>query len=62
MDRLIEALTAAGGILRVRALLAFAFVGTLCGLFISDPAMIPEGLTALTGTVVGYYFGTREGA
>ena len=62
MNKLIELLTGVGGVLRVRALIAFAFVGTLCYLFIANPETVPEGLIGLSGTVVGYYFATRDGS
>lgn len=58
MDKLATLLTGEGGILRVRALIAFAFVGTVCYLF-ADGQSVPGELLGLTGGAVGYYFGTR---
>ena len=61
MQSLTNLLTGEGGLLRVRALLAFAFTGTVCYLFI-DGQSVPGELLALVGGSVGYYFGTRGGA
>ena len=58
MTALTNLLTGEGGLLRVRALIAFAFVATTCYLFI-DGVTPPGELLALTGGAVGYYFGTR---
>ena len=58
MDSIKNLLTGTGGLLRVRALLAFAFTGTTVYLFVDGTAVPPE-LMALTGGAVGYYFGTR---
>ncbi len=51
-------LTGEGGLLRVRALLAFAFTAATIYLFV-DGAEAPPELMTLTGGAVGYYFGTR---
>ena len=60
MDTFKSMLTGTGGLLRVRALITFALVGTVCYLFI-DGQSIPGELLALTGTAFGFYFGTRAG-
>ena len=51
-------LTAEGGPLRVRALLAFAFTGVTCYLFL-DGQQVPETLLVLNSGVVAFYFGNR---
>ena len=61
METLSKLLAGEGGLLRVRALLAFAFAATTCYLFI-DGQTPPGELLALTGGAVGYYFGTRGAA
>ena len=61
MDAIKNLLTGTGGLLRVRALLAFAFTGATVYLFI-DGTEVPAELMALTGGAVGYYFGTRGGS
>ena len=58
MQALTNLLTGEGGLLRVRALLAFGFTGTACYLFIAGTA-VPGELLTLVGGTVGYYFGTR---
>ena len=58
MSKLVELLTGEGGLLRVRAVIVFAFVGTVCYLF-ADGQSVPGELLALTGGAVGYYFSTR---
>lgn len=58
MEKLVTLLTGEGGLLRVRALITFALVGTVCYLFI-DTQTVPGELLALTGGAFGFYFGTR---
>ena len=58
MEKVLALLTGEGGVLRVRALIAFAFVATCCYLF-ADGQTVPGELLALTGGVLGFYYGTR---
>ncbi|KKK61604.1 hypothetical protein LCGC14_3012670 [marine sediment metagenome] len=58
MSRLIELLTGEGGILRVRALLAFGLTGTVCFLALSE-LPVPEPILILDGTALGFYFAQR---
>lgn len=59
MEKLATLLTGEGGILRVRALIAFALVGTVCYLF-ADGQSVPSELLGLTGGAVGFYYGNRS--
>ena len=61
MEKVLALLTGEGGVLRVRALIAFAFVGTVCYLFAAE-LTVPGELLALTGGVLGFYYGTRPAA
>ncbi len=61
MDAIKNLLTGEGGLLRVRAILAFTLTGTVCYLFI-DGQSVPGELLALAGGTLGYYFGTRGSA
>ncbi len=58
MDFIKNLLIGEGGLLRVRALLAFALTGCTVYLFV-DGVDAPPELMTLTGGAVGYYFGTR---
>ena len=58
MDALKSLLTGTGGILRVRALLAFAFTFTTCYLFIEN-GEAPQELLILNAAYLSYYFATR---
>ena len=59
MDKLYEALFGEGGLLRVRAALAFALTGAVIYLFVQDK-VVPDTLLTLTGLADGFYFGTRS--
>jgi hypothetical protein len=59
VEKLYEALFGEGGILRVRAALAFALTGACIYLFVDDKA-VPDSLLALTSLADGFYFGTRS--
>ena len=61
MGALTNLLTGEGGLLRVRALLAFGFSAAAIYLFV-DGQPVPGELLALVGGSVGYYFGTRGAA
>jgi hypothetical protein len=58
MEKLYEALFGEGGLLRVRAILAFALTGACIYLFIDDSA-VPDTLLTLTAGADAYYFATR---
>ena len=58
MNKLIELLTGEGGILRVRALLAFGLTGTVCFLALSETS-VPQEILVLDGTALGFYFAQR---
>ncbi len=58
MSKIAELLTGEGGLLRVRAVVTFIFVGTVCYLF-ADGQEVPSELLGLTGVATGFYFGTR---
>lgn len=60
MDTLKDALFGEGGLIRVRAIIAFALTGTLCYLAI-DGADVPDWLLGVAGPAIGFYFGTRAG-
>ena len=61
MEKVLTLLTGEGGIFRVRALIAFAFVATVCYLFAAE-LTVPGELLALTGGVLGHYYATRAAA
>lgn len=57
-QQLMDALFGDGGLVRVRALLAFSFSAATIYLWVSgDP--VPDALLATTTGAVGYYFGSR---
>ncbi len=58
MDVIKGALFATGGLLKVRALLAYFWSGLTAYLFIDTGSAPPEVMT-VTSAVVGYYFATR---
>ncbi len=57
-ERILEALFGDGGILRVRALLAFILVG-LVGYGFLDGKVEGDTLVTLAATAVAFYFGQR---
>ena len=58
MDTLKNALFGAGGLLKVRALLAYWWSG-LTGYLYIDTGDAPETVLVITTGVVAYYFSTR---
>lgn len=63
METIKTALFGVGGLLKVRALLAFIWSGATIYLFVSGDA-VPETLLVINTGIVTYYFATRtaEGA
>ena len=57
-DKLFDALFGEGGLLRVRAVLAFALTGASIYLFI-DGQSVPDPLLALTSSTVAFYIAGR---
>ena len=57
-DRLFAALFGEGGLLRVRAGLAFILTGAVVYLWINGDS-VPDALLAMASGTVAYYFGNR---
>ena len=59
MNALLEKLTADGGMLRVRALLALGMTGIGGGFMLANGEMPPGEFNVLWGGSIAYYFGAR---
>jgi hypothetical protein len=59
MDKAYDALFGDGGLLKVRAILAFMLTGACIFLWI-DTGNVPDALLATAGPAIGYYFASRQ--
>ena len=58
-EKLIDALVGEGGIFKVRSLITFGLLGLVAYLTFNGE-IDPSHILGMTGTAVGFYFGTRS--